>query len=158
MPAVRWFCLLLITAGVPAMAQVTSVDPVGDEVNGAQGAPTDLPLHPIAADVQAKLGGDGEFFLHVTLVVRPEAREQFLRAMATATEGTRTESANRRYELIADVELEQRFRLCEHWTSVEGLSDHLRRPYIESLLGVFDEVLAEPLKLEIFAPVQSLVR
>ena len=113
---------------------------------------TDEAMHPVAEDVAKRIGGDGAFFLHVTLVCKPDLEEDFLEVVAMATEKTRLESANRRYQLIRDADVDHRYRLCEEWSSVAGLNDHLQTDYITKLLAEFDQVLAEPLKLEVFQP------
>jgi len=111
--------------------------------------------NPVVSAVLQQLGDrspDEPFMLLVELKIKPGTRADLFAAIKAASVPTRNETANVRYQLLADPTDETLFQLSEEWKNVDGLTSHLEQPYLVKLLADFDAILAEPPELRVLVP------
>ena len=77
------------------------------------------------------------------MIARPEAQEEFLKALRGMLEPTRVEARCRNYYFYQDVENKNAFILVEEWETKADLDCHIHKDSYRKLLALMD-LLSEP--------------
>lgn len=114
------------------------------------------PRHPIAAGVASDLADpESEFVMVVRFRAKPDQADALIQAMAEPLAATAKEPGNLAYDLSRDIKKPGQFVLYEHWRDVDALDAHLKQPYLDKLLGVFGDLLAEPPEVSVYVPIPA---
>lgn len=90
--------------------------------------------------------------LIVTAHVKPGMVGRFLETASAIAPATRAEPGCIEFSWHRSVDNPDQFVLFEKWADVPALAAHLRRSYIQAAFKVYEQTLAEPLKVQIFHP------
>ena len=82
------------------------------------------------------------------MIARPEAQEEFLKALRGMLEPTRVEAGCRNYYFYQDVENKNAFILVEEWETKADLDCHIHKESYRKLL-VLMELLSGPPEIKI---------
>jgi len=111
-------------------------------------------LHPIAAQVKASLKDPAKpFAMAVILQVKDGMQEKFETAFAKALKATRKEKGNLTYDLNQDAKDSTRYVVYERWKNLAALDEHLKAPYLTTLLADLKEILAGSPDVKVMLPV-----
>jgi len=78
-------------------------------------------------------------------------REELLKLVAP----TRAESGCINYDLHQCSDDKAKFMIYENWVSRKDLDAHLEMPYLEHFKSIADEILAEPLQINIWQMIST---
>lgn len=133
-------------------------------MSASAAAAQEEPLHPLAADVAAKLEKPGEpFVMLLEFEPKPGREDAFLAAIAEPRKMTVKEPGNLAYALsrvagergdeAEEGEPEEvEFVLYEHWKSLGALDAHLKQPYLVKFLGEVGELLSSDPEVTVCVP------
>jgi len=100
------------------------------------------------AGIICSLNIDKERIMALTViakfVAKPGKEEILKKELLARIEPTRAEDGCIVYDLHQDVDNPAVLVFLESWKSREDLEQHLQMPYLQSLLGMVDEICAEP--------------
>ena len=72
------------------------------------------------------------YALMVTVSVKPERKDEFLRVMAEDAAGTRNEPGNLRFDLLMDEDDPNKYYFYSVYKSIEGLEAHRQTPHYKA--------------------------
>jgi len=117
----------------------------------------DQKLHPLAEEVQSKLGNENRpFIMLVKLKVQAGLEASLKSAFETPLQETVKEEGNQHYQLIQKTDESSRFIVIEHWKSLQALNEHLHQPYLTQLLENIDPILDQPPEVDVFLECQPV--
>lgn len=97
---------------------------------------------------------DGPLVMNVTLVIAPEHREQYLRALRAVLPPARAEAACVHLDVGEVAERPGTFVLSEHWRSAkEYVQEILPQSYFQQYLEVTEPLYAVPRSVLVLEPV-----
>jgi len=79
-----------------------------------------------------------------TIPIRPEAREEAVRAAVAVVAATKGEEGCIAYDFYADLADPCRFHVFEEWASPEALAAHLQQPHTQAFLASLGRLAAGP--------------
>ena len=85
--------------------------------------------------------------------VKPGMEERLKQEISAVVALTQAEEGCINYDLNQSVDNPSLFMLYENWVSMEALTKHLAMPYIKALGAKENEVVAEPIEVMIWQPV-----
>ena len=91
-----------------------------------------------------------------TVRIRPEAREDAIRAAATMAQATRREPGCNRYHFAFDVEDPNLVHIIEEWASAEALAAHFQSAHMAAFQQAMPGVVAVVVASHVIAPIDTL--
>ena len=104
----------------------------------------DAELHPLAQTVQEQLNKtDAKFQMLVFFEVKPGSEDAFRTAFTEPLKQTQSEPGNIVYRLTQDAICPEKFIVIEQWKNLDALDEHLKQPYLTTLLDDLEDILAQ---------------
>ena len=105
---------------------------------------SDTELHPLAQTVNEQLKKkDAKFQMLVFFEIKPCSEDAFRAAFAEPLKQTQAEAGNIVYRLTQDAISPEKFIVIEQWKNLDALDEHLKQPYLTTLLSDLEDILAQ---------------
>ena len=88
--------------------------------------------------------------IHAFIKVKPESKQQFLRAADKVMEGSKAEEGNISYHLYEDVKDPSTFVMVEEWKDKDATTFHRETEHYKAFGKEIKEHLAKPNEVKIF--------
>ena len=97
-------------------------------------------------------------YVVATLMVKPEARAEFIAGATACIEETRKEPGNIAYDLHESVTDHSKMVFVEQWETAEALGPHGASDHMRAWRRIVKECISAPPKIEVITPEKGDVR
>jgi len=96
---------------------------------------------------------DTSVYVTALLCARPDTQAELQRELAALTGPTRSEPGCLRYDLFQQPGQPGQFLFIEQWRAADDLERHLQQPHIQAFIQKSGDLLAEPMQIAQWQPV-----